>query len=390
MKKNFNDTKSGSDRYIVGEINQFDQKNEMFKRMIWDPEIKDIGEKFYMTPVPPKTKQGYHLKDFSMINAAWHLEDHYGNGIWGGKKDLYGWDGIGEYSYPGVPRGLKIDLENPQSVTDAVRKAGQFYGAAKVGMCKFDRRWLYSRGYTKKERPDAGESFDIDLPEEYKYAIVLLIEMDYNAIACSPAGPATAATGIAYSKMAFSAGLLANFIRGLGYKAIPCGNDTACSIPMAIDAGLGELARNGLLITPDYGPRVRICKVFTDMPLLPDRPIEFGVWDFCMICKKCAKKCPSQALSHDEPTDMPHDISNRKGVKKWHIRAKKCARFWASQGIDCSNCIRSCPFNKPPGVLHDTVRWFIRNVRPLHRMMYWMDELFGYGRQQNPENFWEK
>jgi len=158
MKKNFNDTKSGSDRYIVGEINQFDQKNEMFKRMIWDPEIKDIGEKFYMTPVPPKTKQGYHLKDFSMINAAWHLEDHYGNGIWGGKKDLYGWDGIGEYSYPGVPRGLKIDLENPQSVTDAVRKAGQFYGAAKVGMCKFDRRWLYSRGYTKKERPDAGEA----------------------------------------------------------------------------------------------------------------------------------------------------------------------------------------------------------------------------------------
>ena len=71
--------------------------------------------------------------------------------------------------------------------------------------------------------------------------------------------------------------ILAEFIRILGYKAIPMGNDTSLSIPLAIDAGLGELGRHGLLITPEYGPCVRLCKVFTDLPLEPDKPIQFGV-----------------------------------------------------------------------------------------------------------------
>ena len=330
MKKNFKTIKKGSDRYIIGKTEQFDQKNEMFKRMIWDPEIKDIGKKFYMTPVQPKTKHGYHLKDYSMINAAWHLEDHYGSGLWGGKKGLYDWNATGDYSYPDVPDGLKIDLGNPNSVTDAVRKAGQFYGAAKVGICRFDRRWLYSRGYTKKGRPDAGESFDIDLPEEYKYAAVLLIEMDYRGVACSPAGPATAATGIAYSKMAFTAGLLATFIRGLGYNAIPCGNDTACSIPMAIDAGLGELARNGLLITPDFGSRVRLSCCLTEAELESSNNETTVECDGCGIC---IENCPARALATPQ-TGEPYTINKF-----------ACSCFRNAAGT-CSECVRVCPLGR--------------------------------------------
>ena len=71
---------------------------------------------------------------------------------------------------------------------------------------------------------------------EFKYAVAIAVEMDYDAIQCSPSGPASTATGLAYSKMAFTAGLLAQYIRGLGFQAVPCGNDTACSIPIAIDA----------------------------------------------------------------------------------------------------------------------------------------------------------
>ena len=52
------------------------------------------------------------------------------------------------------------------------------------------------------------------------------------------------------------------------------------SIPIAIDAGLGELGRNGLLVTPKYGPRVRLAKILTNMPLVPDSPIRFGVTEF--------------------------------------------------------------------------------------------------------------
>ena len=44
------------------------------------------------------------------------------------------------------------------------------------------------------------------------------------------------------------------------------------SIPIAIDAGLGQLGRMGLIVTPKYGPRVRLAKVITDMPLVPNDP----------------------------------------------------------------------------------------------------------------------
>ena len=165
--------------------------------------------------------------------------------------------------------------------------------------------------------------------------------------------------------MAFTAGLLAQFIRGLGYQAIPSGNDTACSIPMAIDAGLGEIARNGLLITPQYGPRVRLAKVFTDLPLVPDAPIQFGVWEFCRTCKKCALKCPSKSIPLGDASAEPRNISTRPGVTKWSINAETCLAWWAANGSDCSNCIRVCPFNKPPGRLHDLVRLGIRTLPTL-------------------------
>ncbi|MBT8363981.1 MAG: reductive dehalogenase, partial [Deltaproteobacteria bacterium] len=195
--------------------------------------------------------------------------------------------------------------------------------------------------------------------------------------------------GAGYSRMAFTAGLLAQYIRGLGYQAIPCGNDTACSIPIAIDAGLGEIARNGLLITPQFGPRVRLAKVLTDLPLIPDRPIEFGVWDFCLKCQKCAKKCPSQSIMYGKPTEKPHNISNRDGVMTWHINAETCLNFWATNGTDCSNCIRTCPFNKPGGMLHDWVRWGITNTPRLNKLFMWGDELFGYGRKRDSADFWQ-
>jgi len=143
------------------------------------------------------------------------------------------------------------------------------------------------------------------------------------------------------------------------------------------------------LITPNYGPRVRLAKVFTNLPLLPDSPIEFGVRDFCMICEKCAEKCPSQSIMFGPPSAEPHNISNRKGVNTWHINAETCFQYWVRNGCDCSNCIRTCPFNKPPGLWHDWVRWGIKNAPLLNGLFLKGDDFFGYGSKGNPEQFWE-
>jgi reductive dehalogenase len=378
----------GAGRYVVGNVEPYDQKNEMFKRPIWDPQVRDVREKFYFTPVMPRAKAGYRLHDQSMVNASWRLERDFALGVRGGRMGLYDWDWDGKFGFPRVPPGLKISEIDPHILTRWVKKAATFFGASLAGICELDRRWIYSSAYNII--PEGGLEAEIDIPDDYKHAVAIAVEMDYSAMHCSPAGPSAVATGLGYSKMAFTAGLLAQFIRGLGYQAIPSGNDTACSIPIAVDAGLGEMARNGLLITPKFGPRVRLAKVFTDLPLIPDKPIEFGVWDFCLICEKCAKKCPSKSIMFGEPTADPHNISNREGVLVWHINAETCLNFWADNGMDCSNCIRSCPFNKPPGALHDMVRWGIANTPWLNKMFLWGDDIFGYGKKRNSNSFWEK
>jgi len=378
--------RKGAGRYIRGDAPPFDQKNEMFKRPFWDPEMRDLFQRFYRDKVPPKNKPGYRLKDQAMVNAAWHLESHFGCGVCGGRAGLYDWSWNGHFDFPRVPKGLKIPTDNPRMITRDVKKVAGFFGASLVGVCRLDRRWLYSKAYLLT--PEGGKIAENEIPPEYENVIILGFEMDYKAMCCSPAHPASATVGLEYSRMAFVAGLLAQYIRGLGFKAIPCGNDTACSIPLAIDAGLGELGRNGLLITPQYGPRVRLAKVFTDLPLVADQPIAFGVWEFCLQCGRCAESCPSQSIMSEEPSTKTHNISNRENVHAWHINAEKCLDFWARNGTDCSTCIRVCPFNKPEGVIHDLARWAIMTMRPLHKVFLRVDALLGYGKKESSEKFW--
>jgi len=266
-----------------------------------------------------------------------------------------------------------------------IKTAAKFLGASLVGICRLDRRWVYSHIFD----PVTFEHSPFDIPEEFEYAIVIAVEMDYEVIKLSPALIAEVTPADAYSRMAFVAGRLAHFIRGLGYKAIPSGNDSALNIPLAIDAGLGELGRNGILITEKFGPRVRLCKVFTDLPLIPDKPIEFGVMEFCNSCKRCAETCPGRAISFGEPTNEGSTVYNNSGAYKWYIDSEKCFQFWGqNDGGGCNNCIRVCPFNKPMGWLHDASRFVARNASWLDPLLVRMDELFGYGKRVKAEQFW--
>ena len=94
--------------------------------------------------------------------------------------------------------------------------------------------------------------------------------MDYDLTATVPSALAATATGLGYTTDAVTLMLLAQYIRNLGYRAYASMNDSALSVPLAIQAGLGELGRHSMVITPEFGPRVRFGKVFTDMPLNPD------------------------------------------------------------------------------------------------------------------------
>ena len=145
----------------------------------------------------------------------------------------------------------------------------------------------------------------------------------------------------------------------------------------------------GLLVTEPFGPRVRICKVFTDLPLSFNDYRPFGVTEFCQKCKKCAESCPSGSISFGDPTMEGPSTSNHSGVKRWYINPESCFLFWTKNWMDCNNCVRVCPFNKPPGILHRLARSLIKKSPRLNRLLVWMDDLLGYGKPVPTKDFWE-
>jgi epoxyqueuosine reductase len=309
---------------------RFDRNNTVFKRVRWDRSWAGY-EHMYDERVPAileLRKPGYSRIDFALANASWIVHDSY--------EAAFSQEKIKLSKIPEATVGLdwtqtKLRIDEPHRMSGIVKRAARLFGASLIGICKLKKDWLYA---------------DAEVSNGIENSIVMAIEMNIEGIATSPAVPAAAATGVGYSRMAFTLACVAEFLRNLGYQAIQCGNDTALSIPLAVDAGLGELGRNGLLITPEFGPRVRLCKILTDIPLEPDKPIEFGVEAFCTKCKLCAKKCEANAISMDDnPNFTPVSSSNSPGVRKWYVNPESCYHFWCKNGTDCSTCIRVCPYN---------------------------------------------
>jgi epoxyqueuosine reductase len=373
----------GTSFYIVGEISRFDQKNEMFKRSMWDPQFEQ-ERKIYYGPSYPKEKDGFSQEDLALFVASWYLEWGFGFGTAIHNKGLFSWDPP-QSAVRRLPPDIKRKVADPYWMSRQVKRVAKYFGASEVGISMTDRRWVYSHSYNI----ETGEHREFELPEECKYSISVALEMDYRLAKTSPTWLARAAEGKAYSMLPVVTSMLAQFIRGLGYRAIPSGNDSALSIPLAIDAGLGELGRNGCLITPRHGPRVRLGQVFTDLPLACDGPIRFGVIEFCEICRKCAKHCPGHAIMQGERTTQAHNICNSTGVLKWPINAEKCFSFWAQNRGSCMNCIRVCPFNKVAGWQHEVVRWLIHHVPTLDRLILMGDELLGYGKKARAAGYWD-
>jgi len=318
--------------YVIdkSKLLRFDSKNIIFDRVMldssWEGYMRMYDEKVYN--IIAEGKSGYSRVDFALAYASWIVHDAFEGG--------FSWKKIKLYRTPVDTVGIDLtktryEVDDRCKMSVFVKQAAMLFGASLVGVCKLNRDWVYA---------------DVDVPEKFENVIVMAVEMDADGIATSPTVLAAAATGVGYSKMAFMLAGVGEFVRNLGYEAIQCGNDTALSIPLAIDAGLGELGRNGLLITPQYGPRVRLCKILTDLPLEPDKPIEFGVKEFCKKCKLCAENCEVDAISmDDEPSFEVVCRSNNPGALKWYVDVERCYLYWCKNGTDCSTCIKICPYN---------------------------------------------
>ena len=365
------------------EFERFSQKNDIFTRAFWDKTVQtqktDSFFASYRMEAIPRRGDGFSQKDFALRNASWLISDIM--------ADRFSSDGRREGFQAPLSNDTpiadqKVKFKSPAQASSDIKKVASFFGADLSGITTPDDRWLYSK---RVDARDMSEK-DIGLPEGITHVIVLGHEMDYEMVKTYPSALGGAATGREYSHEAAVVMQVAAYIRNLGYSAVASMNDTGLVIPMAVQAGLGEYARNQLVITPEYGPRLRFSKIFTDMPLEIDQPKRPGVAKFCDICTKCVDACPVKALPSGAPK-VSEDISTIKGVKKWSSDAKKCFSFWASLSSDCAICMRVCPFNRDFTQTRHKL-WLKLALSPLRRLALWLDRKRG-GRLK-PGEWWSR
>lgn len=370
---------------VLETFQRFHQKDDLFRRSWWDERIRSAkAQLFYATYREPlkswRKADGFTQKDYALRNAAWHVSDIFTE-LKEGEDRREGFSD--EFTLYREVAEHQQDVGTPALAAAEIKRVARGFGADLVGITGYDARWMYVQKFSdmsKREKPQ-------EIPLNLTNVIVTAQSMDYDLIRTVPSALSGAATGLGYSHDALVVLSIAQYIRNLGYNAIASMNDTALAIPLAIKAGLGEYGRHGLLITKEFVPRVRLGKIFTDMPLAHDQPRHFGVRQFCETCRRCANGCPVKAIPQGAPSADVHNQSNIQGVRKWSVDGEKCFGYWTAQNSDCSICIRVCPYNK------DYTKWWNRLGRTLsgtrlRGLMLALDTRMGFGERMKPQAWW--
>ncbi len=236
-------------------------------------------------------------------------------------------------------------LKSPGHGSRLIKKIAHTFGATLVGIAPVREQWVY-QGYLR----GVGKT-QFNKPPHWKHAVVVAIPHEWDSLY---ANPVYGTSYDAYSMLNFIAGKLEVFLKHLGYAARPHVPPTDYDIampPLAIDAGLGEQGRHGILITPELGANTRLAAVTTNMPLEEDHPIDFGVAEFCRKCKICADQCPSGAISSAE---KPPDVI--RGYRRWAINQDKCFTIWNTVATQhprgCRVCLAVCPYSRKNNWVH--------------------------------------
>jgi len=172
-------------------------------------------------------------------------------------------------------------------------------------------------------------------------AIVCAQEMKRSDMETAPDITASVETLRVYANLGHAMNRLADFMRAQG---IPCqvGHPLMGLVlypALAARAGMGCLGRQGLLITPEFGPRQRIGAIFVPLEDMPWTGGEQHSWvlDFCDRCNLCVRCCPGGAIYEEPRPNTPGVFTT--------IDNAACAP-WFSLYLGCSVCIKVCPFSR--------------------------------------------
>ncbi len=367
----------------------FNQINDMFTRAFWDKTVRskktDAFFHGHRVAANPRKAQGFQQRDLALRNAAWSLSNLVSErAAHEGKRE--GFQALIEEGGPVAPE--RLEIENTAQHTKDVERVAKLFGADLFGVTALDQRWHYSKRVDVRDFTETSNKLPAGLENEATNVIVMGHSMNHDLVSTYPSALAGAATGIEYSHEAAIVIQLVTYIRNLGFQAYGSMNDTALVIPYAVKAGMGEYGRNQMVITPQFGPRVRFSKIFTDMPLVHSQPLKSGVREFCDMCTKCADACPPKALPYGPPDAEPKNQSTIQGVKKWSADCEKCFGYWAAMGTDCAICMRVCPFNRPYDSWRDRLFLMLAHGR-FRKFALWLDAKTSRAARVKPNQWWK-
>ncbi|MCP3875635.1 MAG: 4Fe-4S dicluster domain-containing protein [Desulfobacteraceae bacterium] len=357
---------------------QYDERDNMFARdnIQYSPELMEAY--YAMRPENESSDKQIHQKpEFGEKDQTYH--DEYTAPCFNAAFKYL------QKSIPlskGEPAPEKKSLD-PALFCKTITEFAKFYGACDISFLTLLPHHFYS--HRGRHRSNWGDKTD----QFYKTAITIVIPMRLEMIKKGPTSCVLQESAQKYVEVAKISNIVAEYIRNFGYQARAHndGNyDTLC-VPIAVESGLGELGRMGILMHKTHGPCVRLATVTTDLELPnTSAPPPLYMEEFCKICKKCADNCPSGSITQeDEPSS--------RNIRHWSIQQEKCFSYWKTIGSDCGLCISVCPYTKPNTLIHKFVRFYISRNILNQKIALFMDDLL-YGRYKkipktNPEKIFK-
>ncbi|MGX9356859.1 reductive dehalogenase [Roseobacteraceae bacterium S113] len=258
-----------------------------------------------------------------------------------------------------------------------IKAASYFLGVDAVGLSRCPEWTWYSH--------DA-RGTPIDPPHDQ--SISMIIDQGYETMegASGDDWISVAQSMRAYLRFSLLGGVLAQHIRNLGYKAKAHTviDGEVLQPPLLLLSGLGEVSRIGeVILNPFLGPRLKSGAVTTDMPMSHDKPIDFGLQRFCESCNKCARECPSGAI-----TAGPKLMFN--GYEIWKSDSQKCAtyRITTEGGAMCGRCMKTCPWNLEGLFAEAPFRWAAMKMPAAAPALAKLDDMAGRGGLNPVKKWW--
>jgi reductive dehalogenase len=279
-----------------------------------------------------------------------------------------------------VAAGIAPIPRDPGTLTRHIKAVGYFLKADVVGACKVPESAYYS--HDKQGNP---------IDARYENAVVLVMRKEWKAMRAS-SGSDLMGDPISfqsYQHLGLVAETVANYIRRLGWDASAqygpsfVNRYAVLMPPLLLRAGIGEVSRAGIILNPYLGLGYKAAAVLTDMPLAPDKPIDFGLQSFCQTCKICVQNCPSKAIPMG-------DKGMYNGYETWKLDTRRCAsfNFTNKKGTMCNRCVKSCPWTNPPTRPHNLVRGMVMRSRLARQIAIRAAALLRTGEDHSSEKWW--